>query len=640
MKKCLLVIVPDSLSEIVAKGEIQPRYYNPGNYFQEVHVLMTNNDRPHPSALQRAVGTAQLFLHNLPVKPRLYTRPWRWFPAYLLRRWAAPAVDLARRIKPHLIRCHGADLNAYAAMCIKRELAIPYVVSLHINPDVNPTRRLNYGRLTREQHKNNCFFDFLERECLFHSDMVMPVYQPIIPYLERMGVQRYRVCYNVVSGEDIRPKTSYDLGHPVKVLCVNRLIEEKTPENIILAVRDLREVRLTIVGDGPLRGQLERLCSESGIAHRVNFVQALPNAELCRSLPDFDIFAAHLHYWELSKGLIEALLAGLPTVVNRRDGMPVPELVGDHILTVDKSPEGYRAAFEKLISDATFREDLGKRGLDHATEHWAPEKTESAYVEIYRRFSVEAEPALDEEPASAVGGKRAWSMNAHSQLARIRDGRRLFILCGFADGETTSSMSRPLRIVRRFVNAAIKRSPLQALRNHHAAVRKLSANPRNLEYLLELVRSFDGENARTEASDVVIDTRLGSMDSVPPDKIHGRMEFASVTDWESLHQGLLQRLAQGQYDTAVLVFSDALGLGSELIESMVLAAPVKHAFVINGRKRVFSLDAQMRRTLTWHRFLARSQIGELFLASSVLVVALGCAVWDALTGTEAGASGK
>jgi hypothetical protein len=64
--KRLLVIVPDRLSDIAGKGEVQPAYYNPGELFDEVHILMTNDDRPPIEPLQYMVGRAKLFVHNSP----------------------------------------------------------------------------------------------------------------------------------------------------------------------------------------------------------------------------------------------------------------------------------------------------------------------------------------------------------------------------------------------------------------------------------------------------------------------------------------------------------------------------------------------------------------------------------------------
>ena len=62
----LLVIVPDALSAIVKKGEFTERYYNPGNVFDEVHILMTNSDRVDSRDMQRTAGETKLHIHNLP----------------------------------------------------------------------------------------------------------------------------------------------------------------------------------------------------------------------------------------------------------------------------------------------------------------------------------------------------------------------------------------------------------------------------------------------------------------------------------------------------------------------------------------------------------------------------------------------
>ena len=114
-----MVIVPDRLSEIVGKGEVTARYYNPGDLFSEIHLVMTNDDRPDPAAVQPMVGAARLVLHNLPAGKRLFFESLGWRP-WLLKGWTDKAVALAARIKPDLVRCHGAHLNALAARAIKR----------------------------------------------------------------------------------------------------------------------------------------------------------------------------------------------------------------------------------------------------------------------------------------------------------------------------------------------------------------------------------------------------------------------------------------------------------------------------------------------------------------------------------------
>jgi len=375
----LLVIIPDRLSDLIGKGEITDRYYNPGNLFSEVYILMTNDDRPNAAELQRTVGTAKLYLHNIPTGKRLFCVSLGWRPL-LLGLWADKAVRLAEHVRPLLIRCHGAHLNAFAARRIQAKLGIPYVVSLHINPDEDMRGRASNWReylVTRAQQQ-------IERLSLQDADLVMPVYRPIVPYLERLGIRHYEVCYNVLNPEHLFRKDNYDLHDPVRIISVGRQFREKNPENLIRAVAKIRGTHLTIVGNGPYHDRLREVAQQESVTDRSEFIPALPNDELCRRLPDFDIFAVHTEYWELSKSVLEPLLTGLPVIINRRHGPDVPELTKDICLLVEDTVHGYRSALEGLISDDNFRERLGRAAYAHAQANWAPARTEEKFCEIYR----------------------------------------------------------------------------------------------------------------------------------------------------------------------------------------------------------------------------------------------------------------
>ena len=130
----IMVIIPDVLSSIINKGEVTERYYNPGNYFSEVHIVLTNNDCPNINEVQKMAGNAKLFIYNLPDAKIMFFLSLGWRPL-LLKWWLNKAIELAKQIQPDIIRCHAAQLNSFAAAKIKKELGIPYVVSLHINPD-------------------------------------------------------------------------------------------------------------------------------------------------------------------------------------------------------------------------------------------------------------------------------------------------------------------------------------------------------------------------------------------------------------------------------------------------------------------------------------------------------------------------
>ncbi|MGI9498850.1 MAG: glycosyltransferase family 4 protein, partial [Geminicoccaceae bacterium] len=379
----LLVIVPDRLSQIIEKGECQPNYYNPGELFDDVHLLLMNDDKPSLAALQLMVGRAELHLHNYPDDLNLVARHHGLTTPFRLRKWARGGVEIARAIKPDLIRCHGIDWNAYLASRINAELGIPYAVSVHINPDENPVRRFKGADLSAEQRRQNAFYEYLEHAAVKRARLIMPVYQPILPYLERKGARQVEVCYNILDGGSLSEKTDYTLADPPQLLYVGRVFGEKNPANIIHAVAGMPGMRYTIVGDGPLRPSLEELVRDLDVQDRITFRPAIGNAELCRMLPTFDLFVIHTEHFEISKSVLEALLTGLPIIMNQRKGAPVPELQGGIVRLVPDTTEAYAAAIQELVRDHDARKALGRKAYREASTCYAPAVTERKVVRIY-----------------------------------------------------------------------------------------------------------------------------------------------------------------------------------------------------------------------------------------------------------------
>jgi glycosyltransferase involved in cell wall biosynthesis len=224
----------------------------------------------------------------------------------------------------------------------------------------------------------------VELATLTHADMVLPVYESIVPDLKEMGVVKFQVAYNSLNPDFLREKEDYALHDPVKVISTGRQLRKKNPDRIIRAIAHMPGLHLTLVGDGPLHEYLQDVAAMCEAQDRITFHRAIPNDELCDMLPDFDIFAAHTEYREISKSVLEPILTGMPVVINRRKGEPVPELQGDFVITVDNTVEAFRDAFTKLTENDDFREQLGRKAYAHAQELWAPADMEARFAEIYR----------------------------------------------------------------------------------------------------------------------------------------------------------------------------------------------------------------------------------------------------------------
>jgi len=122
-----------------------------------------------------------------------------------------------------------------------------------------------------------------------------------------------------------RPAPSPPPDGPIRFVLVARLEPRKAIDRALRAVAQVPGARLDVVGDGPLRGQLEALAATLGLDERVRFwgyrvdpetVVAEADAAICSSIAE-----------GLSLGLLEAMALGRPVVTVPVGG--VPELMTD-----------------------------------------------------------------------------------------------------------------------------------------------------------------------------------------------------------------------------------------------------------------------------------------------------------------------
>jgi glycosyltransferase involved in cell wall biosynthesis len=108
------------------------------------------------------------------------------------------------------------------------------------------------------------------------------------------------------------------------VITVGRLVAQKRVDLVLEAVARLKEhgkqVPLTIVGDGPLRGALEEHAERLGILATTRFAGEVEPKELARAIGDADVFAFPAVGEGLGLAAAEALILGIPVVAMRAGG--------------------------------------------------------------------------------------------------------------------------------------------------------------------------------------------------------------------------------------------------------------------------------------------------------------------------------
>jgi glycosyltransferase involved in cell wall biosynthesis len=167
----------------------------------------------------------------------------------------------------------------------------------------------------------------------------------------------------------------------LRVLFVGRLTNWKGVETLLLAAREVPDVDLEIIGDGPEWPHLVELGAQLGLGDRVAFRGRLSAGQVREAMTRAHALVLTSLYEGLSHTVLEACAAGLPCIVSDRGGNE--EVVGHakNGLVVPAQHVGSLAqALRQLAADEGFRHTLAAaaaetaRGFDLAdtvsrTEH-------------------------------------------------------------------------------------------------------------------------------------------------------------------------------------------------------------------------------------------------------------------------------
>jgi glycosyltransferase involved in cell wall biosynthesis len=355
--------VLDELRELRARGvdvEVLPLFGARGG---EVHAgyRELRARTHHHRTLSWELAAAQL--HWLRRRPRALLAAWAGAlratapsPKLLVR---APAVLLkaalvARRVEAmgvaHL-HAHWATHPALAAWTVRTLTGLPYSFTAHAH-DLYVDRAM-----LAEKVRDAAFVVTISD---FNRRLLEEVCGP-----EARGKVHVIRC-----GVDLRAFAPAPRRAPAvpTFACVASLKAYKGHAVLLDAVALLRgrgvAVRVVLVGDGPLRGDLEARVARLGIGDAVTLRGALPHQEIPAILAGAtavvlpSVTQSDGQMEGIPVALMEAMAAGVPVVSTRLSG--IPELVRDGeggLLVPERDPEALAAAMERLAADP----ELGAR---------------------------------------------------------------------------------------------------------------------------------------------------------------------------------------------------------------------------------------------------------------------------------------
>ncbi len=262
----------------------------------------------------------------------------------------AALVRIIRREKPAIVHTHTSKAGILGRIAA-RMAGAPVIIH-------TPHGHIFHDYFSRPK---TALFIRLERLCARYTDRLIMLTQNEMDdhlALKIAPPERFTVIF---SGVDLgqfttnRPprgtlRNRFGLSNGVRVIgTVGRLVPIKGQIHLIQAMPKIRqhcpEAHLVLVGDGPLRDELEKAATDLRVNDAVHFAGYREDVANC--LADFDLFVLPSLNEGMGRVIVEAMAMRLPVVAS--DVCGIRDLVKDKVSGLLVPPSDHQALAEAII---------------------------------------------------------------------------------------------------------------------------------------------------------------------------------------------------------------------------------------------------------------------------------------------------
>ena len=265
--------------------------------------------------------------------------------------------SMLEREKSEIIHAHShLYLTTYTAIKTAEKLGIPSIVTVHCvsaerNIAVNLHQKAYLLSLSTIIFKSSTRI-----VCLTRADA---------KELVRLGcpARKIRLIPNPVDAEMFKPCPKKEQDN--LVVWVGRFVPEKGLEYLIDAAKivqsRINDVRFVLVGDGPMRHELEYLIKDRGLSNIVSLTGSLEHKEVADILAKASIFAFPSFKEGMPRAVLEAMSTGKAVVASDIPGMDeIIENGFNGVLVQPRNASALGDTIIALLNDKTLRKRLGR----------------------------------------------------------------------------------------------------------------------------------------------------------------------------------------------------------------------------------------------------------------------------------------
>lgn len=180
------------------------------------------------------------------------------------------------------------------------------------------------------------------------------------------------------------------LGNNPVVLYVGRLVDRKGIRYLLQAIpgilRNVKDAKFLIVGQGPLEGLIRKYAAERGITSALTLLKNVPDKSMHEIYASCDVLVLPSLYEAFPMVILEALASEKAVIATRVGG--VPEIIEDGQTGVLVKPADAQALEDSIVSlvqNQTLRRQLARNGrkLVESAYEWG--KIAKSHLMLYKR---------------------------------------------------------------------------------------------------------------------------------------------------------------------------------------------------------------------------------------------------------------
>ena len=296
-------------------------------------------------------------------------------------------VEAVQHLRPDLIHAHFGPAGFEVCEAVRR-IGVPLVVSF-MGKDISvlPWQTLWLRRYDEVFRQASILVGISDHCCERLAHLGAP----------KAKIRKLHLGIRLSEFSFSPPSSRYGQG-PVKCLHVGRLVEKKSPLDLVRAFGHAASITncspslsLTILGDGPLRRDLLKVISQEGLSDKVRWLGAQPRQRVREELAQAHLYTQHCRTGrdgdEEGQGvsLVEASATGLPVISTVHNG--IPEVVLDNktgFLVREGDYFGMGERIAQLASDPSRWDEMGRLGRAHVENNFNLPTQVALLQEVYR----------------------------------------------------------------------------------------------------------------------------------------------------------------------------------------------------------------------------------------------------------------